>query len=170
MRDRPVSRALVLVTAFVVLALVVAFLAMAMASAGGPAGARDEAATGTVQEDTVPEPVPVRVEVLNGAGRSGLARYATQRLREHGFDVVFFGNATRFDHARSVVLDRSGDGAAARVVAAALGIDSVQALPDPSLLLDVSVILGSDWPPEPVDPATPVDRIRRLFVPADSGT
>src|SRR5690606_12567441 len=34
-----------------------------------------------------------RVEVLNGSGRSGMARAVTQRLRDAGFDVVYFGNA-----------------------------------------------------------------------------
>src|SRR5690606_29512776 len=37
-----------------------------------------------------------RVEVLNAAGRPGIARMATRRLRESGFDVVYFGNAEEF--------------------------------------------------------------------------
>ena len=48
----------------------------------------------------------VRVEVLNAAGRPNLAREATDRLRDGGFDVVFFGNADRFGGEQSVVLDR----------------------------------------------------------------
>ncbi len=88
----------------------------------------------------------VRVEVLNGAGRGGLARDATHRLREAGFDVVFFGNADRFDHARSVVLDRVGRPEEARAAAAALGIDSVTTAVDSSLMLEATVILGEDWP------------------------
>ena len=45
-----------------------------------------------------PEPIEerVRVEVLNGGGRIRMARSATDRLRQAGFDVVFFGNASTF--------------------------------------------------------------------------
>ena len=35
----------------------------------------------------------VRVEVLNAGGEDGMARLATEHLRDQGFDVVFFGNA-----------------------------------------------------------------------------
>lgn len=91
------------------------------------------------------DPAQVRVEVLNGAGTPGLARDATRRLRSGGFDVVYFGNARSFDRGRSVVLDRVGDPARARAVAAALGIDSVAAARDTTLLLDVTVVLGGDW-------------------------
>jgi hypothetical protein len=97
------------------------------------------------------EAVPVRVEVLNGSGVAGLARIATRQLRAEGFDVVYFGNAPRFDHTRSHVLCRTGDTLAARAVAAAIGIDSVRTEIDPRLLLDVTVVLGRDWPPDRPD-------------------
>lgn len=170
MRDRPLSRAVVIGTIFVIVALVAAFL-IAIASVGGsPEPGATLPGDTTTDASAVPDPVPLRVEVLNGAGKAGLARHATQQLRGNGFDVVFFGNAGRFDYDRSVVLDRSGAGAAALAVAAALGIDSVEAVPDASLLLDVSVILGSDWPPVPVDPATPIERLRRFLSPGDTAT
>lgn len=172
MRDRPLSRAVVIGTIFVIVALATAFL-IAIASVGGsPEPGATLPGDTTTDASAVPDPVPLRVEVLNGAGKAGLARHATQQLRGNGFDVVFFGNAGRFDYDRSVVLDRSGAGAgaAALAVAAALGIDSVEAVPDASLLLDVSVILGSDWPPVPVDPATPIERLRRLLSPGDTAT
>ncbi len=89
----------------------------------------------------------VRVEVLNGGGRSGAAREATELLRDVGFDVVFFGNASTFDRDSSIVLDRAGAPAAARDVADALGIRNVRSEPDPNLYLDVSVVLGTDWSP-----------------------
>lgn len=89
----------------------------------------------------------VRVEVLNAGGSSGAARGATNRLRDMGFDVVFFGNADSFDRDSSVVLDRSGHVESARSVADALGIRSVRSEPDSNLYLDVSVMLGKDWVP-----------------------
>ena len=85
-----------------------------------------------------------RVEVLNGAGRAGLARHATELLRAGAFDVVFFGNATvRADS--SEVIDRVGRIEIARAAAERLGIGRVRSDPDATRLLDVTVILGRDW-------------------------
>lgn len=137
--------------------LVVASAAVGIGRGGDAAPTGADPATGAVV------PGVVRVEVLNGAGVGGLARTATHSLRDGGFDVVFFGNASRFDHDRSFVLDRTGDPATARAVAVTLGIDSVATEPDPDLLLDVTVVLGADWPPPPVPPTRPLQRMRRLF-------
>jgi hypothetical protein len=108
----------------------------------------------------------VRVEVLNGGGRSGMAREATDRLRSHGFDVVYWGNASSFGRENSVVLDRVGNPETATSVAEALGITGVRTEPDSSLLLDVSVVLGQDWEPVSTDVVPPEPRwwdVRRLF-------
>jgi len=91
----------------------------------------------------------IRVEVLNGGGRVGVAREATDQLRDLGFDVVFFGNAVSFDRDSSLVLDRVGRLDAARDVADALGIRNVRSEPDSNLYLDVSVVLGKEWMPPP---------------------
>ncbi len=96
---------------------------------------------------TVPEGFAsrARVEVLNGSGEPGAAERAASRLRAMGFDVVYFGNAPNFGHARTRVLARSADPSAARRVADSIGLDSVIARPDTSLYLDATVILGDDW-------------------------
>lgn len=86
-----------------------------------------------------------RVEVLNASTRAGLARDATARLRDAGFDVVFYGNAPANVPDSTVVLDRLGRIEAAWGVARALGIERVRTAIDSTLLLEVSVILGSDW-------------------------
>lgn len=87
----------------------------------------------------------LRVEVLNGSGEPGAAREVAARLREAGFDVVFYGNARTFDHAVTSVVNRSGRTGAARAVAEALGADSVATAVDRELFLDATVVLGSDW-------------------------
>jgi len=113
-----------------------------------------------------------KVEVLNGAGTEGFARDATVRLRALGHDVVAYGNADRFDVARSVVYDRGDREGAARAVADALGISVVEARPDPDLALDATVILGVDWvlPPPPSEPEGRVRGFfRRLFGAGDGG-
>ena len=108
---------------------------------------------GAAEGDSVAAPVQtqigerVRVEVLNAGGRADMARRATDLLRRRGFDVVYFGNAERFDQDTSQVLDRVGRSATARAVADALGISRVRSEPDRNLYLDVTVRLGSDWEP-----------------------
>ena len=86
-----------------------------------------------------------RVEVLNAAGVPGLAREGTRRLRDAGFDVVYFGNAGGEARGESLVLDRTGNLQTAQAVARALNIPRVRSEPDPQLYLDVSVVLGRDW-------------------------
>ncbi|MEJ2482218.1 MAG: LytR C-terminal domain-containing protein [Gemmatimonadota bacterium] len=87
----------------------------------------------------------IRVEVLNGAGDAGAAARVTEQLRGAGFDVKTYGNAGRYDHERTLVLDRSGRPGAAGSVAAALGGAEVEERLDPELYLDATVILGKDW-------------------------
>jgi hypothetical protein len=159
--------------AFAGLGLVGAFLASAIAGVEitrpDPGADRRTGANLPYDEaHTLPEARTIRVEVLNGAGRAGLARDATHRLRGDGFDVVFYGNAGRFDHGTSVVLARTDGLVQARAVAAALGIDSVRAEPDARLLLDATVVLGADWPPPTPGAGQPFDRLRRLLAPADT--
>jgi len=129
------------------LALVLAALAIVAFVVSFIAGIRGggEGGGGATKQDR-PRAQRVRVEVLNGAGRPGLAREATERLRDRGFDVVYFGNARGFGRDSSIVLDRVGKEETARAVAAALGITVVGSEPDSTLLLDVTVILGKDWP------------------------
>jgi hypothetical protein len=90
-----------------------------------------------------PEGVRIKVEVLNGTRTKGLARRATQFLREHGFDVV--GSGTNPDQMpATLVLDRSGHPDWAARVGRAMNAPVLER-PDSSRYLDVTVILGADW-------------------------
>jgi hypothetical protein len=89
----------------------------------------------------------VRVEVLNGGGVPGIAAAGRDRLRDEGFDVVYFGNASSFGLESSRVLDRTGKAGAATEVAGSLGIAEIHSEPDTTLLVDVTVLLGTDWGP-----------------------
>jgi hypothetical protein len=86
-----------------------------------------------------------RVEVLNASGERGRARAVTQRLRTAGFDVVYFGNAPASAGDSTIVLARIADDAVARAVAEHLGIARVATVPDTTLYLEATVILGRDW-------------------------
>ncbi len=87
----------------------------------------------------------VRVEVLNASGITDAASKATRRLRDHGFDVVYYGNARGFSPDTSLVLDRVGRPELAQRAATALAIGRVVSLPDTALYLEVTVVIGRDW-------------------------
>jgi hypothetical protein len=123
---------------------VLAFIASFVFGLGrGP----EQAQTAVSADSTEPLAIPdsrVRVQVLNGSDKSGLAALATDHLREAGFDVVSIGNA-RSSVAASIVLDRVGNRAAADSVARRLGIARVETRRDTTLYLEVTVILGPEW-------------------------
>lgn len=98
-----------------------------------------------VATTVVPPGVRIKVEVLNATRVRGLARRATIYLRDGGFDVVEMGTAVD-QRSRTLVLDRSGHPEWAALVGRALGAP-VEARPDSSRYLDVTVLLGADWRP-----------------------
>ena len=101
----------------------------------------------------VPESVRVRVEVLNATGAKGVARQAIFAMRDAGFDVVSFGNATESLDS-SLVLDRSGHADWAALAVKALGAARAEARPDTSRYLDLTILVGRRWTPprEPLHP------------------
>ena len=100
-----------------------------------------------------PDSTRVRVQVLNGTKVRGLARRATQLLRDRGFDVVETGT---INDARdtTLVLDVSGHPDWANRVAKLFPPSRVQARSDSSRYLDVVVVLGTTWRP-PTQPFYP---------------
>ena len=88
-----------------------------------------------------PAGVRVRVQVMNATTTRGLARRATMLLRDRGFDVVESGTASE-QLDSTLVLDRSGHPDWSQRVAAALGGARVEARPDSSRYMDVTVLLG----------------------------
>jgi hypothetical protein len=121
------------------------------------------AATGTALVMTRPAPsasriqapagVRIRVQVLNATPTRGLARRATGFLRDRGFDVVEIATAPQARRS-TLVIDRSGHPEWANLVARALGGVAVEARPDSSRYLDVTVLVGRDWTP-PSEPFYP---------------
>jgi hypothetical protein len=88
----------------------------------------------------------ITVEVLNASGQPGNARTGTRMLRKAGIDVVFFGNAASsatLDSTRIIV--RRGDAKVGERVRAVLGQGRVEIQLDSGKLLDVSVLLGTDF-------------------------
>lgn len=115
--------------------------------AGGPAIA--SGTPGTFDEPShnvvAPAGVRIKVEVQNATATRGLARRATLYLRDRGFDVVSFGNASERRDS-TLVLDRSGHADWAALVATAMKARA-ESRPDSSRYLDVTVLVGGDWRP-----------------------
>jgi hypothetical protein len=95
-----------------------------------------------------PEGIRIKVEVLNATRTRGLARKATDFLRDRGFDVVGSGNEAE-QRAKTVVYDRSAHPEWARLVGRAMNAPVISR-PDSSRYLDVTVLIGADWRPPPL--------------------
>ena len=99
----------------------------------------------------VPEPVSetvgqtIRVEVLNGSGKGGVAKEMTDYLRARGFDVIDYGNAENQSFYETIVLDRTGDRILAEHLARVIGARQVVQQKNPYLALDVTLIMGRDY-------------------------
>ena len=117
------------------------------------ADTQSDGAPGDGLRGEAPADERVRVEVLNAGGVAGAAAGVRDELRDRGFDVVYWGNADQFDREETTVVDRAGHEEWARRVAVGLGVDGVRSEPDPSRLLEVTVLVGSDW--EPLEEAVP---------------
>lgn len=97
----------------------------------------------------------VIVEVLNASRVRGLARQAAAVLRDHGLDVVLTANAPDTTvRDTTLVLLRGRRADRADRVLRALGEGRVEARPDPSRDVDVTVLLGRRWRP-PAEPFHP---------------
>ena len=104
-------------------------------------------------EVRAPEGVRIRVQVLNTTKTRGLARRATQLLRDRGFDVVEVGTVSPAMDT-TLVLDLSGHPAWANAVAKVMAPAHTRARRDSSRYLDVTVLVGSSWRP-PAEPLYP---------------
>ena len=105
------------------------------------------------REVTAPPNTRVKVEVINATRTSGLARRVTRLLRDRGFDVVKYPTSSATQDS-TLVLDRTNHPEWARLVGQALGGARVEARPDTSRYVDVTVVLGSAWraPAQPFSP------------------
>lgn len=119
--------------------------------AAGPGAPTPPPLTDTLAR--APADARVKVEVINATRVRGLARRATRALRDRGFDVVAVGTTAERQDS-TLVLDRSGHPDWARRAARAMGGARVEARPDTSRYLDLTVLVGGAWraPAEPLDP------------------
>lgn len=96
-------------------------------------------------DTTSASPSSVRVQVLNGSGRSGEARRALAALEAVGFAGVNAQEAERFDFATTVVRFAPGNEADAQLVARWLQADAVLTPVEGLIGGDVVVVTATDW-------------------------
>ncbi len=89
--------------------------------------------------------IVIQLRILNATSVQGIARQATDYLRQRGFDVVVTDNATPQQQSRVICL--RGDTTAAHQLAYAIGLahNRVETQIDSSLVLDCSLVLGDDY-------------------------
>ena len=91
------------------------------------------------------------LEVLNGTDTNGLARTASELYQSFGYDVIRIGNAPQSGVEHTVLIDRIGNDAVAKIVAQVVrceNIESVQVSNDHSdseSNVDFTLILGKDF-------------------------
>lgn len=107
-------------------------------------------ATGTVGLDgTVIQvkPADVTITVRNGAGVSGLAKSAQDRLTSQSFKIAETGNMDQFVYGRTLIVYKT-DNPKAAIVREALGMGDVVASRGMyTFKTDVMVVVGKDWDP-----------------------
>ena len=121
------------------------------AGAGSTRAPRVERASEVIDR-VVTDTARIRVEVLNGTGVKGLARRGTTAMRDAGFDVVATGNWDVMTDS-SLVLVRTGRMDWGALAAKALRGARIEARPDSSRYVDLTIVLGARWRP----PALPFD-------------
>ena len=92
----------------------------------------------------------IEVEVLNGCGIPFLAAQTTDYLRSKHFDVVFSGNAKNQLYQHTMILQRNEKIESLKKIADSFGLElddskHIIIIPDESLCLDVTIILGADY-------------------------
>jgi hypothetical protein len=135
------------------LALLASMTALACASGDGERAAVPAARAAADTAALAPEGVRIRVQVLNGTNQAGLARRATQHLRDLGYDVVDFATQDPPVPATEITVrpDRAAWG---QRLQRALGTGTVTERADLSRYIDGLVVLGPDWTP-PAEPFRP---------------
>jgi hypothetical protein len=108
--------------------------------------APEPADVGEIAEPEIPAllPAEITVEILNGSGVKGVAARFAEKLTPLGYQIIYVGNADRFDYDRSRIISRlEGDEAK----------DLLDVIPRAELLSEapaqneamVTLILGKDY-------------------------
>jgi hypothetical protein len=89
----------------------------------------------------------LRVEILNGCGITNAADAVARAARDAGMQVVFVGNAARWDHAATTVETSVGLPVALEEIVGRMGLSdkAVREAARPKPGVDVVFIVGRDY-------------------------
>ncbi|NIM19558.1 MAG: hypothetical protein GTO51_04160 [Candidatus Latescibacteria bacterium] len=87
---------------------------------------------------------PIRIEVLNGTGETGLAQVAADALMKKGIDVFRTGNAERFTYSESILIARRENPQFERL-SRVLGCGCTVRQLKKNAIVDATLILGADY-------------------------
>jgi polyisoprenyl-teichoic acid--peptidoglycan teichoic acid transferase len=91
------------------------------------------------------------LQVLNGNGIPGIGQQVAERLQPGGYRILLTGNADRFSHevTRIVIYDDSSEQLAiARDIRERLGTGEIERSGTPQSVVDVTIVVGADFPPD----------------------
>lgn len=102
------------------------------------------------KEGTILERV-YAIEILNGTDITGLARTVSELYQSFGYDVIRIGNAVQTDVEHTVLIDRIGNEAVAKIVSQVIHCDNIESsdITDTHTAsetnADFTLILGKDF-------------------------
>lgn len=91
------------------------------------------------------------VQILNGNARPGIGQDVADALADGRYRIVLTGNADRFTYRETRILiysDDPADLAAAQDITERLGVGVIERSGTPQSVVDVTIIVGADFPPD----------------------
>lgn len=102
----------------------------------------EQKAKAVIDSVVLGKPEPLRLVVLNGNGRSGIAQEVSDLLRYYGYDVISHGNAEHFNFVTTQVVVSARDAERVKPLAEYLGASIQEADQENA---QVTVIIGKDY-------------------------
>jgi polyisoprenyl-teichoic acid--peptidoglycan teichoic acid transferase len=90
------------------------------------------------------------LQVLNGNGIPGIGQQVAERLQPGGYRILLSGNADRFTHETTRIViydDDPAQLAIARDIQERLGAGEIERSAAPQSVVDVTIVVGADFPP-----------------------
>ncbi|HPC37895.1 MAG TPA: LCP family protein [Exilispira sp.] len=95
-------------------------------------------------EDKINYDSTITVEILNASPQKGLAKIIRDKLIQYGINVIYYGNSN-FSSKVTRIIDRIGNIEKAQQIATILRTKNVETSINPSLAVDVTIIVGEDY-------------------------
>ena len=90
----------------------------------------------------------LQIKVLNGCGTKGIADLYTNFLRNYGYDVIDYGNATNFNYDKTQLIIHNQDNEKFLheiVNVLSLDIKEIQHKYNNNIFYDITLIIGKDY-------------------------